>query len=105
MNETIEHMRAGRLDEAHAIVQGDPSPEAAYLHGIVHRREEDFSNARYWFSRARVVGDRMGLDPERLTQLAQRAERDHEGERAELDALERVLGEKVLGEKVLGEAP
>ncbi|HEX8371896.1 MAG TPA: hypothetical protein VF585_03880 [Chthoniobacterales bacterium] len=40
------------LDEAHRLVQETPGDLAAYLHGIIHRREEDFENARYWFRRA-----------------------------------------------------
>ncbi|MEO7931934.1 MAG: hypothetical protein ABIT76_02135 [Chthoniobacterales bacterium] len=40
------------LDEAHRLVQEAPGDLAAYLHGIVHRREGDFENARYWFRRA-----------------------------------------------------
>jgi len=37
---------------AHAIVQDDPSPLAAWIHGIVHLLEGDASNARYWYRRA-----------------------------------------------------
>jgi hypothetical protein len=37
---------------AHAIVQDDPSPLAAWMHGIVHLLEGDVSNARYWYGRA-----------------------------------------------------
>ena len=40
---------AGGLEEAHRIVQDLDTPEAQYWHGIVHRREPDFSNAKYWF--------------------------------------------------------
>ena len=39
------------LDEAHTIVQDKHSAEAAFIHGIMHRREPDYSNARYWFQR------------------------------------------------------
>ena len=39
------------LKEAHRIVQDDASTEAAFIHGIVHRREPDYSNAKYWFHR------------------------------------------------------
>lgn len=37
---------------AHAIVQDDPSPLAAWMHGIVHLLEGDGSNARYWYGKA-----------------------------------------------------
>ena len=40
------------LSEAHRLVQDVSGDLAAYLHGMIHRREEDFENARYWFSRA-----------------------------------------------------
>ncbi len=42
------------LDESHAISQGLPTPEGSFWHGILHRREPDAANARYWFRR---VGD------------------------------------------------
>ena len=38
-------------DAAHLIVQDDPSSEASFLHAILHRREPDASNARYWINR------------------------------------------------------
>lgn len=40
------------IDEAHRIFQDDSSDLGAYWHGIMHRREGDFDNARYWFRRA-----------------------------------------------------
>ena len=36
---------------AHAIAQDDSSAEGSFLHGILHRREPDYDNARYWFRR------------------------------------------------------
>jgi hypothetical protein len=42
-------LAAGDWEGAHAIAQDDPSPLAAWLHGIVHLVEGDVSNARYWY--------------------------------------------------------
>jgi len=43
------------LDEAHKIFQDSPGDVGAYWHGMMHRREGDFDNARYWFRRAGVL--------------------------------------------------
>jgi hypothetical protein len=45
-------LAAGDREGAHVIVQDDPSPLAAWMHGIVHLLEGDASNARYWYGRA-----------------------------------------------------
>ena len=37
------------LDESHAISQAIDTPSGNFWHGIMHRREGDFSNAKYWF--------------------------------------------------------
>ena len=42
---------ADELDRAHRIVQDVASSSGSFWHAIVHRREGDFSNSRYWYAR------------------------------------------------------
>ncbi len=39
------------LDASHTLSQDLPSASGSFLHGIMHRREPDYSNAKYWFHR------------------------------------------------------
>ncbi len=64
------------LETAHSIFQENPSHLGSYWHGMLHRREGDFDNARYWFRRAGTppcfheespMGKRW--DPSQLTHL------------------------------------
>ena len=40
------------LDGCHQFFQDESSDLGSYWHGMMHRREGDFDNARYWFRRA-----------------------------------------------------
>jgi hypothetical protein len=39
------------LDESHSLSQEIDTPEGSYWHGILHRREPDYANAKYWLRR------------------------------------------------------
>jgi hypothetical protein len=47
-------LTAGDLERAHLLVQEASNADGTYIHGIVHRTEDDFDNARYWFRRTAV---------------------------------------------------
>lgn len=63
------------LDESHAISQKIETPTGSYWHGIMHRREPDYSNSKYWFRR---VGEHPVFEPLRADahEAAQSADLD-----------------------------
>jgi hypothetical protein len=57
------------LDRSHTISQGLEDRTGAYWHGIMHRREGDFSNSHYWMRRAvghPLLQEQPELDPDGL---------------------------------------
>src|SRR5687768_10361207 len=53
------------LEESHHLSQDIPSTDGSFLHAIMHRREPDYWNAKYWF-------DRVGRHPS-FPEIARRA--------------------------------
>lgn len=47
------HLLNDDLESAHRIAMACETMHANYLHALVHRREGDFSNSRYWFNTLR----------------------------------------------------
>ena len=41
------------LDDSHTISQGIHTATGSYWHAIMHRREGDFSNSKYWYAKCR----------------------------------------------------
>ena len=48
------HLWNDSLDLSHELSQEIHTPTGSYLHGIMHRMEGDYSNAKYWFRQAGV---------------------------------------------------
>lgn len=68
IREVLTHMRKGRWNEAHRVVQDipdDPAHLGAWLHGILHVQEGDLEDAEYWYGQAgRNFRSRGSLDEE-----------------------------------------
>ena len=58
------HDARGDWERAHQITQDIESPEAAWVHAYLHRKEGDAGNARYWYQRAGRTPASDSLDSE-----------------------------------------
>ena len=50
------------LDRSHRVSQGIEDETGSYWHGIMHRREGDFNNSRYWMRNAAAHPLMQSLD-------------------------------------------
>jgi hypothetical protein len=54
----------GEWATAHDLLQNGDSPEGAWVHAYLHRKEGDASNAGYWYRRAGKPMPKGSLDTE-----------------------------------------
>ncbi len=50
----IELALDDKWDDAHEIVQEISTPNAQWIHAVLHKIEGDESNSRFWYSRCRI---------------------------------------------------
>ncbi|MBV8351888.1 MAG: hypothetical protein JOZ21_06395 [Verrucomicrobia bacterium] len=68
-------LQAGGFERSHSIVQAMSGSDPAYIHGMIHRVEGDFWNAKYWFRRSKKHPAFLDtpIDPFRITDLVEQA--------------------------------
>lgn len=67
------------LDRSHTVSQSRDDATGAYWHGIMHRREGDYSNSHYWMRRAAehpLIASEPHLDPDALIDAVAQADGD-----------------------------
>ena len=52
--DAIELALNEQWDDAHKIVQEISTPNAQWIHAVLHKIEGDESNSRYWYSRSSI---------------------------------------------------
>jgi len=84
------------LDPAHAVFQDDHSPQGSYWHGMLHRREGDFWNSKYWLQRAGRIEALKGIPNFDPVAFVGRCERASGQDPEELLSLQRTEWEHLM---------
>lgn len=86
------HLLNESLDKSHSLSQEIHNPTGSYWHGIMHRMEGDYSNAKYWFRQA-------GAHPvhESLLAAAQEACRSYDIDSISSDSMKSRLAAFISG--------
>jgi hypothetical protein len=58
------HDATGDWEGAHRVAQDIETPEGAWVHAYLHRKEGDIGNAGYWYGRAGKPAASGSLDAE-----------------------------------------
>jgi hypothetical protein len=85
-------LRINHLDRSHRISQTLDTAEGSFWHAIMHRRERDYANSKYWFRRvsqhlvfARIASN---WDPFEFVDLVEECVTHHAGDENELRELQ-----------------
>jgi hypothetical protein len=54
----------GNWSAAHESAQGEETPDSAWVHAYLHRKEGDLGNAAYWYRRAGRPLPKCGAEAE-----------------------------------------
>ena len=58
------HDAKGNWNKAHELIQDLPDKNASWIHAYLHRKEGDFFNADYWYSKAGRKRPSLSLEEE-----------------------------------------